>query len=29
MRIRLSFIGVLFCLVGPLHSADAAERWFE
>ena len=29
MRIRLSYIGVLFCLFGPLHPAHAAERWFE
>ena len=29
MRNRLSFIGVLLCLCVSLHSADAAERWFE
>src|SRR5450631_1747268 len=29
MRNRLSMLGVLLCLLGSLHTADAAERWFE
>ena len=29
MRNKSSIIGVLLCLCGSLHSADAAERWFE
>jgi adenosine deaminase CECR1 len=29
MRNRPSIIGVLLCLCSSLHSADAAERWFE
>jgi adenosine deaminase CECR1 len=29
MRNRLSLVGILLCLGGSLHSAAAAERWFE